>query len=476
MFHRQREDHLRSHLALAGLILVTTVARLGLGFRYFGFSSGDDVEILEEGFRRALDLEYTPLPIRSLLLSDLLVAPVLGVASALGITETSTLLWLASLPFVALASLNVALVFAIGRQWFDDWQTALLAATLYALHWIPLGYGSTVYPRTATTTCLLLALWLLGGSGRRFWRCAAAGALAALAFTFRSSEGVIVLPLIAWLVWRERSWAARGRELFWLGSGFVLTTLLTLGVYDWITWSKPFSSLLELVDYVLVRGKTPAPRAVQPWFWYGWRLPKWLPVTLLPLLAVAARCSKGRRALVLGLLPLLLLSGVRLKGLRYLHAVIPFVSLAAAYGARLWWQKGRRRTTAVLVIVSAVLSLGGLSFLQKKSMAAVEAARFMAADPEVECVALAQFWAYGDLLFFRPGVEVRALPLEPSVAEIERLAPGCDRVALYSDHLVGAPELELTLERLGFSEVREFRWGRGRDVRVFGTEPSRSLP
>src|SRR6266851_5196230 len=70
-------------LWLAGLLVATTLLRLALGWRYFGFLSGDDVEILETGWR-TLGLHYTPWEIRNTLLPDLLVRPLLAAAHAFG--------------------------------------------------------------------------------------------------------------------------------------------------------------------------------------------------------------------------------------------------------------------------------------------------------------------------------------------------------------------------------------------------------
>ena len=74
---------------LAAIVLLTTAARLFLGYVYFGFHTGDDVEILEAGFLRALGWPYEPWAIRNLLVSDLLVAPVLRLGAARSATAAA---------------------------------------------------------------------------------------------------------------------------------------------------------------------------------------------------------------------------------------------------------------------------------------------------------------------------------------------------------------------------------------------------
>jgi hypothetical protein len=49
---------------LIGILLTTTGVRLLLGWRFFGFLTGDDVEILEAGFR-VIGPRYSPLPLRN---------------------------------------------------------------------------------------------------------------------------------------------------------------------------------------------------------------------------------------------------------------------------------------------------------------------------------------------------------------------------------------------------------------------------
>ncbi len=445
--------------AVAGLV---TAVRLAFAWRYFGFSTGDDVEILSAGFMRALGLPYEPWEIRHLLVSDALVAPVLAAAAALGVESTPTLAWLATLPFVGLATLNVLLVFALGRRWLADragsaagrrvgatgpdagarqlgpggtpgrradahplpgdapglhastavGATALCAATLYAFHWLPLGYGSTVYPRTASTTCVLAAALLLAvprGGGIR--RQLAAGGLLAVAVAVRYSEIVFLLPLLAAVVFGDEARSPRqgGVAADWRGAavlcgGFAAAGLVLFGVYDWLAWGRPFTSLRAFAEYTLVERQASSLEPQQPWYWYLWRLPKWTPVTLLPLFFAQRSYRRLARPALFVVLPVLALSLIHHKQLRYLQGVIPFLCLAAAAAALGWWRAGRRRSTAVLLGLSLLLGLPGIGFLQKKSMAAVVAARSIARQEGVTAVALAQPWAYGGRLYLPHGM------------------------------------------------------------------------
>jgi hypothetical protein len=200
----------RAAFWLGAIVITATVARLALGAVYFGFHTGDDVGILQAGFMRALGWPYQPWEIRNLLVADLLTGPAIALASALGASSTRTLIWLASVPMVVFASLNVWLVYRLAVRWLASEPAGLLASALYACHWLPLGYGSMVYPRTVSTTCVLVAALVLwdrrgGPAGRPFL----AGGCLAVAWALRYSEAIFLLPLLTLIGLQEKDRAAR---------------------------------------------------------------------------------------------------------------------------------------------------------------------------------------------------------------------------------------------------------------------------
>ncbi|MEA2599088.1 MAG: mannosyltransferase 3 [Acidobacteriota bacterium] len=455
---------------LASLLGAATLVRLSLGYIFFGFHTGDDVEILQEGFLRALGWPYRPWEIRNLLVPDALVAPAVWLASALGVTSTRTLVWLASLPFVLLASVNVLLVFLLARRWLEREGPALLAAALYACHWIPLGYGSTVYPRTVSTTCILLAALLLGERDGGRWREALAGGVLAVAFAVRYSEGIFLLPAFVALWLRGGSVPRRiGRCAVLLG-GFLAFALLTVGLVDGLTWGHPFSSLAAFTRYTLVDRRSSSLVVSQPWYWFFWRLPKWLPITLLPFLWRARRVPGAARAALFLVLPLLALSGIHHKELRYLQGILPFVALLAAAGAWSWWESGRKRLTVAFCALSLLLGLKGIGFLRDKSMAAVQASQALAKVAQHQSVALSQAWAYGGNLYLRPAVSVFDLPVTEK--DLRSVLGKVQWVALYEKDLRSSPELGALLKQRGFVAGGEHRWGRSRPVILFAAPQS----
>src|SRR3977135_1809550 len=114
--------------SLAAIIAAVAAVQLWLAWRYYGFLTGDDVEVLSEAFRRARGLAYTPWDIRSLFVPDMIVAPVVWLTRW---TSTRTTIFFASLPFIALSILTIWLVFRLALRWSGDERASIVAALLF---------------------------------------------------------------------------------------------------------------------------------------------------------------------------------------------------------------------------------------------------------------------------------------------------------------------------------------------------------
>jgi GPI mannosyltransferase 3 len=417
---------------VAVLAVLSTALRVWLAHHYDGFETGDDVEIAQEAFRAALGLEYTPWNIRNLFVSQTLVAPLVKLASLFS-DDPFTLAIVARYPFIVLAGVNIVLVFFLGRAWFSE-QAGLLAAALYSIHWLPLVFGSSLYPRIPGTTFLLLAA--LAISRRKFF---IAGVLASMAFAMRYSEAIFLVPLALFGGWHVLL-------------GFAAGTLLFIGVYDWLTWGRPFASLIEFARYTLLARESSSLMKEQPFWWYLGASPQWLAPPLWPFL-----WRERRKALAFIVVPVIVLSLIHHKELRYLQAVIPFAMILAAHGAMSWWRDGRRTLVIVLLILALPLQLARIRSVEKRSMAAVDAARYMRG----KTVAVSQEWAYGGKLFV-DSVEI-GIPPEP--ARLREVVARVDCVAMYRSQLT--PELRGIVAGAGLTTARGFERARSRPVDVF---------
>src|SRR3954453_19357801 len=250
--------------ALAAIIAATAAAQLWLAYRYYGFLTGDDVEVLSEAFRRARGLAYTPWDIRNLFVPEVVVAPVVFLSRGV---STRMTIYLASLPFIALSSLTIWMVYRLALRWGDE-RAAVVAALLFATHWIPLSFGGPVYPRTLGAACVVAAVLIVDR-----WPFAS-GLLIGLAFADRFSEIVFIAPLLLIVTLHRQECLChigRSREcpvhvqdgvaqtllsVPWMQAlkvilGGTVAIAITVGIYDWITWGTPFSSAIKFAHLTL---------------------------------------------------------------------------------------------------------------------------------------------------------------------------------------------------------------------------------
>ena len=421
-----------AHGLVYALIALVVAIQIFLAIRFYGFLTGDDVEVLKEAFRRAKSWPYSPWDVRNLFVPDFLVAPFVWIGGIRG----------AAIPFIALTALTICLVWKLAMKWSSDDRAAMAAALLFALHWIPLGFGSTVYPRTLATACIVGAALIVDRYPF------AAGALLGLAFADRFSEIVFLIPLLV---------IAKRRMMVLAGA--IVMVAIAVGIYDWITWGSPFSSVVNFAHLTLVPPDFASRVKYQSPLWYLLNIVRWCAPTLIPLFWFARRQAKSSFIIV----PLVALSIVRHKELRYLQAMIPFLAIAAGIGFAILYRRSRKWAASLLVI-SLIWDLHGLRYFAHKSMPAVDAARALASDPKVRVVAVQQSWAYGDDLYFGRRIAMRELNTPPR--DIDSTIAPADAVCVYETDL-DHPELVAALRTHGFAAWRTFRDGPARAVVVF---------
>jgi hypothetical protein len=474
---------------IAAIIAAVALAQLWLAWRYYGFMTGDDVEVLSEAFRRARGLRYVPWDIRNLFVPDVVVAPVVWLARGASVRMT---IFLSSLPFIALTSLTIWLVYRLALRWAGDEGAALVAALLFATHWIPLGFGSTVYPRTVAAACLVAAALIVDR-----WPFLA-GALIGIAFADRFSEIVFLAPLILTVTFPvilsrrhpggvedgEGSPADSHRPTGLAGGGSFdrpaplrrfatlrlrrlrmtapmviagcsMSILLTVGLYDYLTWGTPFASAIKFAHLTLVAPDFASRVKYQAPWWYIANLVRWCSPALLPLLWYARRS----RAIWFIVIPLVAFSAIRHKELRYLQVIIPFLCIAAAIG---FASMRNRRIAVALVAVSMLWDLHGLRYFARKSQPTVMAAQWMASNRSIHSVATSQLWAFGDKLYLGDRMAMSDIGTPPEhLSEVR-----ADAVALYETDL-DVPSRVSALRANGYAPVRTFRDGAARAVVVF---------
>ncbi|HEV8661505.1 MAG TPA: hypothetical protein VGS96_23140 [Thermoanaerobaculia bacterium] len=482
MVSRERRGSSADSTFLVALVVTTAAAEVWMAWHYFGFLTGDDVEILAEAFRVAVGFKYRAWDIRSVFVPDVIVAPFVWLGAKCGLTDVRTLIVMATLPSIIAQAISTVLIYALALEFVllppgegaaqrrmrgaphpappsrfarrqghplpvgEGHRIARVAAALFALHWIVFGFASTVYPRTIATTCILAALSLLVRDASAL-HAIAAGALCGIAFADRFSEGVFLLPLLI---------AARKRAVV-LAAAFAVTVALVVGLFDFMTWGEWFGSVRKFAALTLFESDFASRLKHQSAWWYLLNLTRWFSPALLPFLWHARR---ERLLAAFVLIPMTALSLVAHKELRYLHGVIPFAMLLAAIG---FGAMRQRRTAIALVAIGIVWQLYGLRFLTKKSMPAVEAAQMLGADRRISAVTMSQLWAYGDRLYFTDRMAVLDIGTPPR--GLAAAIRGADAVCLYESDLT--PDIRATMRAGGFVPLRTFRYANAREVVVF---------
>lgn len=374
---------------IAGFVIISSMIRILAQLLIPGFLKGDDLEIVEDALAPFAGFDTTPWAIRNLFVSRLVVRPWVSLANGLGFSDIDELLLAASIPFILASAINIVLVYTIGRRWAGP-SAALTAAMLYAFHWVPLVYGTGGFPRPIAVTFILLAVLLI--DHKQLSHMALSGLLVGAAFAVRYSEIVMVLPLVYVLI-RERAWK---RTIIFV-AGVAVSVALLSGWYEWLTWGAPFRALRAFADFTLIEHASSSLERYQPAWWYLGRMHEWAMIPALVCIRHADRRLLSR-CVPLVLIPLLVLSTIHHKEVRYLQMVVPFAALIG--GSALARVAVRRRIIAsVLLVLTLLIGIAGVRQFERRSSAATLAAQWI--GTRQQCVAISQAWAYGGRLYLR---------------------------------------------------------------------------
>jgi phosphatidylinositol glycan class B len=456
----------RQKILLFALLAATAALKIAFALAWRGYMTGDDLEIVQTAAKYAAGLPYEPWELRCLFHPIVLVWPLMKPAVLLGASDPATLDLLAALPTILFSTLAVALVAVLALRWGFRGSTALAAAFLYAFAWLPLTFGATPYPRPISTAFLLAAFVLVTTRRSAIPACLTAGVLAGAAFAVRWSEGVILLPLLGWTLWRFRD----ARRLAAILAGFAAGAALCAGLVDWLTWGRPFASLFAFVRIMGLEMPAAMLEREKPFSWYFVTVLRWAGPVLLLLLLPALRTRRARASILIFASIVVMLSGFGAKEWRYLQGAIPFLAIGAAAGWERIRESGHRGLAAAALLLCIPYGVErSVTLLRDKTAAGIDAARyFRAMRPAPKILALEQTWAYGDRLWLPEGVEIREIeyrkPLRPRA--IGDSAAGADVTGVYALHLDRA--CLRALADLGFRPLVSFRRGTSYECSLFG--------
>lgn len=271
----------------------------------------------------------------------------------------------------ALSGFSVLLVYLIGARLYDR-RTALVGAALYAMCPLVIILGGGYMMHTATTTCLLAAIW---AGMRAFERPNArdglmAGAAAAFAFGLRQLTAVAVLaPFVACVLLSRPSVLIRDRRLAWVlpGAGVVLA------VWLWdnyaITGDPFLLPLTALHGHSLRLSQLPLGlNHVDALLGYLPAIFLFLPIPMFSMALVGLPFFLARRPadVLLAAAFVSLVAGHSLAPVHGLHGYGPrfllegvfALCLLSARGATLVWERAPRRIGKPLAAIGAAAFVG----------------------------------------------------------------------------------------------------------------------
>lgn len=279
-----------------------------------------------------------------------LLAGLWQLAALLGVSSSLTLVALARGSVVLASVLAIWLAARLAER-LGSVRAALVTALVLAVLPASVVFGYRTLSESVSAPLIVLsALLLLERSPRR---AVFAGLWITLATLLRYQNALFGMVSLLWLLQQRRQREA----LLFAGAG-AAALLAGSGLLDWLSWGRPFHSLLAYVDFNLLRGGA-STFGVEPFWYYAQSL--WTssgPV----LVGLAGLCVLGGlQAPMLGaavLLDVLVHSLIPHKELRFLVPVLPLVGVLVGLGAdRLFPQRARARLGWGLACAAGAASL-----------------------------------------------------------------------------------------------------------------------
>ena len=463
-------------VTLATMCGVQVLLKAFNAWHYYGFFSGDDVEIHEMSLKAAGRIDAPIWEIRNAFFPLAIVYPFQALAIAVGIDDPALLVFAGRLAGILFSTANTLLVYRIGSAELGP-AAGLLAAGFFTISKNNLTFGSTELPRPIATTFILWAL-LLAQSGLTRWTRLVLSALAAAAgMAMRFTEAVFIVPFWAYLAARRqyvRAFATSAAALVFVAA--------IIGATDYAYWGRPFHSLASLHTHTFESRH--AGDWYEPPLFYIAGYHRWTDLFTIAFALFSLRCRRSWVLAAWVVVPLVLLSCLPHKEVRYVIPVVPFLSILA--GAGLWealrwatrsisgafrnplaganseaYSSGKRgpslnrMSVVAFCVAGAVLpELGGFRF--HRTEAAVDLARHIAAQANVEGAIVHDLWKAGGRIYLS---RVPALVnlTDDSLSDLDALErtisnPRMRFVGL-RERALRSPEVQRMLEAAGFDEV-----------------------
>lgn len=318
-------------LAIAGMLLSAYVFFLPYD------TIADEEEYLSEVFSAAQG-HPSGWGIRHLLY-PLLISPFVALASAAG-TPVESLALVARLVNWSMWWLGLYAAFRIADRLFGR-EGAWLAVVFIAFNWVWMLASKRLMMDVPSSTWLLLALYFRIAPQRSegLLPLLAGLSCAALAVATKFQMGPLAVIYGLWLFF-ERARAHQTRQIL-IGTAFSLLLVGGIGLVDYLTYGRWFSSILEFQQYNLVDAQDFATKygaCEEPLYYIKHAKdifsPFLIPLALPGLIICLGACRRNGGGLLASstLAYVLIIHLICHKQARYLIAILPEVSILAAGG------------------------------------------------------------------------------------------------------------------------------------------------
>lgn len=342
----QKLEPVKARRIVFAIIGVSVLIKILNAWFYFGFFSGDDVEIHELSFSHLFQWNWEAWDLRSPFYPMVFIYPIQFILHSAGIQDPWILIFAGRLVVIAFSALSLFLVYKIATRIFSSLPIGILSLVFLAMSKLYTTLASTELPRTVASFFVLLSFWLLISERNICCNAPLSAVSLGIGAALRFSEVIFVVPAILFLVFHNRR-----RHALVFGVVFTAVFFIILGLSDALYSKTPWSSLRNIVDYTLV--KKLSSRGYESPFYYFMSIGTWSDFLTIGLACFASRL-KNRMVYLWAFSPLVMLSFLPHKEPRYLVPSVPFIALMAGLSA--WHFLDKNRGTGFKIYLPKKLS------------------------------------------------------------------------------------------------------------------------
>lgn len=450
------------------LSVVFVSLNIHLAINYVGFLTGDEVELIESALKITMDTNYQPWNIRNLLISNLIFSPILSAAKLIGTPNPMMFILITRIIVIGFSALSIWFVFLICRQLTDDYTCPFIASYFYAFSFLTMTFSSSGFARQISTTFILAALLILVKNepdSRNFFF---SGILMAVAFASRYSEIIFLVPMLCFLKKTESEHGSNLKQYILFLVSFLIGSLVFVGFFEKMVSGIFAGNFRAFITYTVIEGKCSSAEVIQSRFFYFQHVFDCIPWVVAPFVMIAAWRKKLSGIWLFAVIPVLLLSTLSHKELRYLQGIVPFVSIIAAFGATEILKTKVKVIGFLLIILYGITGFKDSSkLLRNKTMPAVRAAQMISSRDEIKRVALSQAWAYGNGIIIGQSKSIIELSKPFSFLEFQKIANDVDALSIYRSDYISQRENTMRILEEDFEILKEFDGTPTRAVVVF---------